>query len=159
MGLNLGGSWKNFDLSMNWFGSFGATVYNGYHSVVDRFDDNSNYRSDVNPWTPTNTNTNFPRIVYATTLNSRGDTERWLEDGSFFRLKYINIGYNVPVKAIRKIGFTSAHVTLSAQNIITFTKYSGLDPEFLNTDIFQKGFDNFSFPNLKSYTLGLQFGF
>lgn len=159
MGLNLGGSWKNFDLSMNWFGSFGATVYNGYHSVVDRFDDNSNYRTDVNPWTPTNTNTNFPRIVYATTLNSRGDTERWLEDGSFFRLKYINIGYSVPVKSIRKIGFTSAHITLSAQNIITFTKYSGLDPEFLNTDIFQKGFDNFSFPNLKSYTLGIQFGF
>ncbi|MDH7464227.1 TonB-dependent receptor [Chitinophagaceae bacterium 26-R-25] len=159
MGLNLGGSWKNFDLSMNWFGSFGATVYNGYHSLVDRFDDNSNYRTDVNPWTPTNTNTSFPRIIYKTTLNSRGDTDRWLEDGSFFRLKYVSLGYNLPSSMLKKIGFTSARVTLSGQNLITFTKYSGLDPEFLNTDIFQKGADNFAFPNLKSYTLGVNFGF
>ncbi|MEX6686355.1 TonB-dependent receptor [Danxiaibacter flavus] len=159
MGLNLGVSYKNFDLTMNWFGSFGAKVYNGYHSVVDRFDDNSNYRSDVSPWSPTNTNTSFPRIVYATTLNSRGDTERWLEDGSFFRMKYISLGYTIPARALKTIGFSSAQISLSAQNLITFTKYQGLDPEFVNTNIFQKGFDNFAFPNLKTYTVSLQFGF
>ncbi len=160
MGLNLGASYKNFEVTMNWFGSFGATVFNGYYSVVDRFDDNSNYRTDANPWTPTNTKTDFPRIVYATTLNSRGDTDRWLEDGSFFRMKYVSITYTIPSALLRKIGFNSAQISLSGQNLITFTKYNGLDPEFVNSStLFQKGFDNFSFPNLKTYSLGLQFGF
>ncbi|MBV4359947.1 TonB-dependent receptor [Parasegetibacter sp. MAH-26] len=159
MGLNLGATYKNFEVTMNWFGSFGATVYNGYHSVVDRFDDNSNYRTDVNPWTPTNTNTSFPRIVYASNLNSRGDSDRWLENGSFFRMKYVSIAYTIPSPLLKKIGFSNAQVSLSGQNLITFTKYSGLDPEFVNTNIFQKGFDNFAFPNLKTYSLGIQFGF
>ena len=73
MGLNMGASWKGFELTMNWFGSFGYTVYNGYRSLVDRFDDNSNYRAGVEPWTPQNPNTSFPRAVYASTLNSRGE--------------------------------------------------------------------------------------
>jgi hypothetical protein len=144
---------------MSWFGSYGATVYNGYYSLVDRFDDNSNYRKGVQPWTPDNPNTSTPRAYYGSTINSRGDTDRWLEDGSFTRLKLLSLAYNLPAKFLKPIGFSSAQVSLSGQNLLTFTKYNGLDPEFVNTNLFERGADNFSFPNLKTVSVGLQFGF
>lgn len=159
MGFNAGLQYKNFDFSMNWIGSFGADVYNGYRSVVDRFDDDSNYRSGVQPWTPENPNTDFPRIVKGTTLNSRGDSDRWLEDGTFARLKYIGIGFNVPQHILDGVGFTKARISVSAQNILTITKYDGLDPEFSNTDIFQRGVDFGSYPNVQTYSVGVEIGF
>lgn len=159
MGLNAGFQYKSFDFSMNWIGSFGAEVYNGYRSVVDRFDDDSNYRSGIQPWTPENTNTDFPRIVKGTTLNSRGDSDRWLEDGSFARLKYIGIGFNVPEDILQGAGFTNARISVSAQNILTITNYGGLDPEFNNSNIFQRGVDFGSYPNVQTFSIGLEVGF
>jgi TonB-linked SusC/RagA family outer membrane protein len=159
LGLNLGATWKQFEFTMNWFGSFGAKVYNGYYSLVDRFDDNSNYRSGIQPWTPTNTNTATPRAFYGSTLNSRGDSDRWLEDGSFMRMKLVSLSYNFTGKLLKKVGFTSGQVSISGQNLITITGYNGLDPEFNNANIFERGVDNFSFPNLKMYSAGLQFSF
>nr|WP_315141462.1 TonB-dependent receptor [uncultured Flavobacterium sp.] len=159
MGFNAGASYKGFDFSMNWIGSHGATVYNGFRSTVDRFDDDSNYRAGIQPWTPENTNTDFPRIVKGTTLNARGDSDRFLENGDFIRLKYIGFGYNVPENLLQKVGLTSARFSLSAQNVITITKYLGLDPEFSNGNIFERGVDVGSFPNLKTYSFGVEFSF
>ena len=159
MGLNAGVNYKNFDFSMNWIGSFGATVFNGFRSIVDRFDDDSNYRAGIQPWTPENPNTDFPRVVKGTTLNSRADSDRWLEDGSFARLKYIGLGYNIPANTLDKIGFSRVRLSLSAQNIITITNYQGLDPEFSNSNIFQRGVDLGAFPNVQTYSLGVEFGF
>ncbi|MES2648987.1 MAG: TonB-dependent receptor [Bacteroidota bacterium] len=159
VGLNLGASYQNFTLSMSWFGSYGATVFNGYYSLVDRFDDNSNYRKGVQPWTPDNTNTTTPRAFYGSTINSRGDTDRWLEDGSFTRLKFVSLAYSLPARLLKPIAFTSAQISVSGQNLLTFTKYNGLDPEFANGNLFERGFDNYAFPNLKTISVGLQLGF
>jgi TonB-linked outer membrane protein, SusC/RagA family len=159
LGLNLGASWKNFDLTMNWFGSFGAKVYNGFRSVVDRFDDNSNYRAGIKPWTPENPDTDVPRALYASTLNSRGDSDRWLENGSFMRLKFISLSYRLPVSVVKRIGFSNAQISISGQNLITITKFGGLDPEFNNGNIFERGVYNMQFPTLNMYSAGLQFGF
>jgi TonB-linked SusC/RagA family outer membrane protein len=159
MGFNAGAEYKGFDFSMNWIASHGATVYDGFRSVVDRFDDNSNYRTGIQPWTPENPNTDFPRIVKGTTLNSRGDSDRFLENGDFIRLKYIGFGYNIPQSVLEKSGITRARLTLSAQNVITITKYKGLDPEFSNGNIFERGVDNGAFPNLQTYSFGVEFSF
>ena len=159
MGLNLGASYKGFELTMDWFGSFGAKVFNGSRSVLDNFSDNSNYRAGVQPWTPEHPDTTVPRAFYGSTINARGDTDRWLEDGSFARLKYIGLTYNLPKNMVSRIGLSTAQITLSGQNLITITKYTGIDPEFNNNSIFEKGFDFGAFPNLKSVSLGLQFGF
>jgi TonB-linked SusC/RagA family outer membrane protein len=159
MGLNAGAEYKGFDFSMNWIGSHGATVYNGFRSTVDRFDDNSNYRTGIQPWTPENPNTDFPRIVKGTTLNARGDSDRFLESGDFIRLKYIGFGYNLPKDVLQHAGIASARFTLSAQNVITFTKYKGLDPEFSNGNIFERGVDIGAFPNLKTFSFGVEFSF
>ncbi|SDZ81859.1 SusC/RagA family TonB-linked outer membrane protein [Pedobacter hartonius] len=159
LGLNLGASYKGFSLTMDWFGSFGAKVFNGPRSVLDNFSDNSNYRHGVQPWTPENPNTDVPRAFFGSTTNARGDTDRWLENGSFVRLKYVGISYSLPQPLLTKIGFTNGQITLSGQNLITITKYKGLDPEFSNNSIFEKGYDFGAFPNLKSVSLGLQFSF
>lgn len=162
MGLNAGAEYKGFDFSMNWIASHGATVYNGFTSVVDRFDDNSNYRTGIQPWTPENPNTDFPRVTKGSTLNSRGDSDRFLESGDFIRLKYIGFGYNLPDSVLEKTGITRARLTLSAQNVITISKYKGLDPEFSNTGdnrIFERGVDNGAFPNLQTYSFGVEFSF
>ncbi|MFA9195823.1 TonB-dependent receptor [Flavobacterium sp. FBOR7N2.3] len=159
MGFNTGAQYKGFDFSMNWIASHGATVYNGFRSTVDRFDDDSNYRAGIQPWTPENPNTDFPRIVKGTTLNARGDSDRFLESGDFIRLKYVGFGYNLPESILEKVGLTSARLSLSAQNILTITKYKGLDPEFSNGNIFERGVDIGSFPNLRTYSFGVEFAF
>jgi len=159
MGWNASAEYKGFDFSMNWIGSFGATVYNGFRSTVDRFDDDTNYRAGIQPWTPENPNTDFPRVVKASTMNARGDSDRWLEDGSFVRLKYIGFGYNVPEAFNDRIGLTSLRLSISGQNLVTFTDYTGLDPEFSNGNIFQRGVDLGSFPNLQTYSLGVNLSF
>ena len=158
LGFNSNVSYKNFQFSMSWFGSFGATVYNGARSVMERFDDNTNYPAGIRPWTPENPSNSVPRAYYGSTLNSRGDTDRWLEDGSFFRMKYISLGYALPKSVVSKIGVSSALITLSGQNLITLTNYSGLDPEFNNRSIYEKGVDINAWPNIKSYSIGLQIG-
>ncbi len=158
-GINLDANWKRFEFTMQWFGSFGHTVYNSYRSVVDRFDDNSNYRAGVKPWTPENPDTDFPRAVYASTLNSRGDTDRWLEPGSFLRLKYVGLSYSLPEGLVRRIGFSNAQVSISGQNLITITKFTSIDPEFNNASIFERGVEAFIYPNVKMASVGLSFGF
>lgn len=159
IGLNSSVSYENFELTMTWFSALGGTVYSGARSLMGRFDDNSNYLSGIQPWTPENPNTNTPRAFYGTTLNSRGDTDRWLEDGSFLRLKFVSLAYHIPESVMEKIGFATGTVSVSAQNLLTFTKYSGLDPEFRGPTIYERGFDHGAFPNLRTVFLGLNFGF
>lgn len=101
----------------------------------------------------------FPGLIMDLRLIPRGDTERWLENGSFFRLKFLSIAYNIPDRVLKNIGFSNAQVSLTGQNMLTFTKYTGLDPEFSNGSIFEKGYDFGAYPNLKIYSIGLQLGF
>lgn len=159
VGLNMGASYKGFEFSMSWFGSYGATVFNGPRGITGRFDDNSNYMKGVKPWTPENPNTSVPRAYYGTTLNSRGDTERWLENGSFTRLKFISLAYNLPESLVKAAGLTSAQISVSGQNLLTLTPYTGLDPEFNNASIWERGYDFGAFPNVRTFSVGLQFGF
>ncbi|WP_258102054.1 SusC/RagA family TonB-linked outer membrane protein [Marinoscillum pacificum] len=159
LGWNFNASYKNFEFSMTWFSSLGATVYSATNSVMGRFDDNSNYQAGTKPWTEENPNTETPRAYYGTTLNSRGDTDRWLESGNFARMKFISLAYNLPIGFLEKVGFQTAQVSISGQNLITLTKYSGLDPEFRGPTIYERGFDLGAFPNVKTMSVGLNFGF
>jgi len=159
MGFNAGFDYKGFDFSMNWIGSFGATVYNGYSSIVDVLNGDHNYAAGTQPWTPENPSTTTPRAFYGTSLTNRGDTDRFLESGSFARLKYIGAGYSFPKEWVSQIGFDRARISVSAQNVLTITKYGGLDPEFVNNNIFERGVDFGAFPNVRTFTIGVEFGF
>lgn len=161
LGLVLNLEYKNFDLSTLWYGSFGQDVYNGSRSAVERFDDNSNYfvfEKGREPYQE-NPNSDFPRLLYGDDRNSRGDTDRWLEKGSYFRLRNVTLGYNVPKTVAEKIHLTNARIYVTGQNLLTFTKYNGLDPDFTAPDIWRRGHDEVRYPNARTFLVGVQFNF
>lgn len=158
LGMNLGFEYKNFDLQLQLSGAFGHKSFNGPRSAFDRFDDNSNYRADYDPWTPENPNARDPRPLYGDSRNSRGNQDRWLENGSYLKVKQIALGYNLPKSVLGNV-FSNVRLYVNAQNLITFTSYSGLDPEFLNTNIWDRSYDGGAFPNPYGVTFGAQISF
>lgn len=169
-GLQLNSSYKNFTLSMQWYGSFGHKLYNDVRRDLDSYE-YSNYRRDLNPWTPSNTNTSDPRlgVAYAVggnpadrgiTSNARGNSDRWLESGSFFRLRNLELGYTIPQTWLSRASISNARVFVSGQNLLTFTKYSGLDPDVVGANVnLEPGVDNGNYPSSRIISFGLGFGF
>lgn len=161
LGLNFNMSYKGIDFSMMWYGAFGQDVYNGPRSTAERFDDNSNYftfRKGHEPYQE-NPNSDFPRLLYGDDRNSRGDIDRWLEDGSYFKLRNVTLGYTLPKKLLQAAKFEELRVYLTGQNLVTFTKYLGLDPDFTAPDLWRRGHDEVRYPNARAVSLGLQFKF
>jgi hypothetical protein len=158
LSVNAEVAWKGFDFQLQLGGAFGHEVFNGPRSGMDRFDDNSNYRADYDPWTPDNVDAKDPRPIYQDGRNARGNQSRWLEDGSYLRVKQMALGYNFP-KTFLGSSVENLRLFVNAQNLITFTKYTGLDPEFRNSNIWERGYDNGAFPNPKSVTIGAQLTF
>lgn len=158
LGMNLGFEYGNFDLQFQLNGAFGHKSFNGPRSGFDRFDDNSNYRADYDPWTPDNPDAKDPRPIYADSRNVRGDQDRWLENGSYLKVKQMALGYNLP-KSILGETFSDIRIYVNVQNLITFTSYTGLDPEFLNNNIWDRSYDYGAFPNPYGVTFGAQISF
>lgn len=158
LGMNLGFEYKNFDLQFQLGGAFGYKAFNGPRSGFDRFDDNSNYRASYDPWTPDNPNAKDPRPIYADSRNVRGDQDRWLENGNYLKVKQIALGYNLP-KSMLGSTFSDIRLYVNAQNLITLTSYTGLDPEFLNGNIWDRSYDGGAYPNPYGVTFGAQISF
>lgn len=154
VGLQLSMSYKNIDFSMHGYGAFGQDVYNGTRSLTERFNDNSNYRYEIDPWTPENPDTDFPRVIYGDERNSLGWTNRWIEDGSFFKIRQITLGYTFNIDPVQKF-VENLRLAVSIQNPFTFTKYSGLDPEFSNGYVLEFGVDGNSYPSPTIYMFSL----
>jgi TonB-dependent starch-binding outer membrane protein SusC len=115
----------------------------------------------LNRWTPTNTNTNVPRAVWGDPSGNRRVSSRFLEDGSYIRLKTISMGYNLPKSIVQKIKLDKVRIYVQGANLWTSTKYSGLDPEVntFNTSNTALGTDFLTFPQPRTYTVGLNIGF
>jgi len=158
-GINLGASYKGFDLIINGYGRFGQQIWNGSAAAAGDFANNQNNFNGLMPWTQEHPVNDRPRIVYGDSRNSRGDQDRWLENGSFFRLSDITFGYNVPASLCEKVGLDQIRGSVTLQNLVTITKYSGLDPEFADNGIFTMGADNCSFPNPRAVQFALSFTF
>lgn len=126
----------------------------------------------LNRWTPTNTETNVPRAIYGDPSNNRRVSDRFLEDGSFARLKLVSLGYNLPKTLIAHAHLNTARIYLQAQNLVTFTKYSGLDPEVSTFNAVSAnqggsaqtanaaiGTDFLTYPQARTLTAGVTLGF
>lgn len=159
LGLNLAASYKNFDLRISGYGRFGHDVWNGSAAAAADFANNQNNFNGLKPWTQEHPVNDRPRIVYGDTRNSRSDQSRWLESGSFFRLSDITLGYTVPGKLCKRFGLEHLRASVTLQNLVTFTGYSGLDPEFADSGIFTIGADNCAFPNPRAVQFALSFTF
>ena len=156
-------SYKNFDLNVFFQGAVGGDIYN--LTAVQLYNGDSNGLKDVlNSWTPENTDTDIPRAV----ASRRELSSRFVESGSYVRLKNIALGYNLSSSFLQNVGFSSARLSISAQNLLTFTDYSGLDPEVSyfgsggessGDDNVIQGHDFGNYPNLRSITFGLNLKF
>lgn len=156
-------SYKNFDLNIFFQGVQGGDIMN--LTNIQLFNGDSNATRDIlNAWTPTNTNTNIPRAK----LRAKQISSRFVEDGSYIRLKNIALGYNLPSDVIEKLGMDNVRFSVSGQNLLTFTNYSGLDPEVSyfggggagtqKSNTFN-GFDFGNYPTVQSVTFSLNLKF
>lgn len=127
----------------------------------------------LNRWTPTNTDTNIPRAVFGDPSNNRRVSDRFIEDGSYGRIKLLSLGYTLPKELSSKAHLNTARIYVQAQNLVTFTKYSGLDPEVstFNTGNTNNtsgtsqaanaaiGSDFLTYPQARTITAGVTLGF
>ena len=163
-GLLLNFGYKNLSLNMQWYAVVGNELYNRPRYTVDRMDLNTNFRSGATFWTMQNPGTEWPRAAMGAPdqgiqYNVLPQSDRWLESGSYLRLRNIEIGYNFSRSMLDKIGMSSSRIFVSGQNLLTITKYSGLDPDITGVNIFERGLDNGQYPALRIISAGLRFGF
>ncbi|MFS4492290.1 SusC/RagA family TonB-linked outer membrane protein [Maribacter sp. 2308TA10-17] len=157
-GINLNFGYKGFDLSAFFNGSQGNEIYN-YNKIYTDFPTfvNSNRSTRVlDSWTPTNTDATLPALSLGGTGETRPSTY-FVEDGSFLRLKNLQLGYSLPSKITEKIGANSVRVYLQGTNLLTFTEYTGFDPEInaRGNDQINLGIDSNVYPQAKILTFGI----
>lgn len=164
--FTLGANYKNFDLSAFFQGVEGNKVFNATRVITEGMVRFFNAGTQVlRAWTPTNTNTDIPRAISADPNQNARPSTRFLEDGSYLRLKNLMLGYTIPVNALQsktKGVVSNLRIYISAQNILTFTKYSGYDPEVGNRTpniSLTNGIDFAVYPQPKAFQVGIQVGF
>lgn len=162
-GWNNDFKWKNFDVNLFFQGSQGNDILSYTLMELDLMAGINNATTNaLNRWTPQNTDTDVPKALVGRT---RRVSTRWIYDGSYVRLKNLSLGYNLPASVLRELGLSKLRIYVSAQNILTITNYPGYDPEVnYNTSGSTNGNRNLgldygSYPNAKSYTLGVNIGF
>ncbi len=149
-------SYKNLSLNVFVIGVQGNDILNIGRYLTETDDGLST--ALLNRWTPTNENTTIPGHNQ---LGTRRNSSQWVEDGSYIRVKNITLGYNFPNKVLESLKINSAKIYLTGTNLLTFTDYSGFDPESNNSggnNTFA-GVDTASYPSQKKFTIGLDIKF
>jgi TonB-linked SusC/RagA family outer membrane protein len=162
-GAQFNASYKQFTLNLQLVGVFGVKLFNSIRQIQDTYQ-NTNFRSDISPWTPQNTNTSDARLALATNdpgvaSNNLPYSSRWLENGSYGRIRNLEIGYQLPANFLKSINVTNARFYVSGQNLLTVTKYKGLDPDVVGNGILQRGYDNGNYPPSRVFSIGFNCGF
>ena len=158
LGLNVSLNWHNFDFNMFWAGKFGNKIYNQLRKNLLNFNVD-NIPADVSPWTWDNPSSEYPRMLAGTTSNNIEYCDRFLESGTYFRLKNIQLGYTLPAKLSQKIFVQKLRVYVSGTNLVTLTGYKGYDPDIISTDVYQQGIDGGQYPSCRQMNFGLQVTF
>ncbi|MDA3853554.1 MAG: SusC/RagA family TonB-linked outer membrane protein, partial [Bacteroidales bacterium] len=140
-GLNFSASYKDFDLSLFFYGVYGNQIFNNTKFWLERMDETSNYPAGLHPWTEANPSTTTPRAYIGPNDNAKANTDRWIEDGSYLRLKNLQVGYTIPFEKMPNKAqvLENCRVYFSAENLFTLTNYSGFDPEISGGSAFAKG--------------------
>jgi TonB-dependent starch-binding outer membrane protein SusC len=151
-------TYKSFDASIFLHGSIGAKILNYTRTQTEGLQGvwRNQTTAALDRYTATNTEGSLPRFNVWHQNNVRV-SDRWVENGSYVRIQNIALGYNLPTRWVNKAKLANVRVYVSAQNIHTFTKYSGYDPELgaTNRDIRFMNIDNGSYPNPRTFTVGV----
>ena len=152
-------SYKNFTLSVFFQGSYGNDIYNASRIETEGMYDGKNQSTAVlNRWKKIGDITDIPRAVKGT--DNIKASSRWVEDGSYLRLKTLTLAYNLPTQALQQYGIRKVQPYLTAQNLWTLTNYKGFDPE-VNEGLSgpTMGIDWGTYPQTKSFIFGLNIEF
>ena len=152
-------SYKKFDLTIFMDYALGREVYNFQRASLEAMSNYDNQSASINThWRADGDITDMPRILHNDPVGNTRFSTRWMEDGSYLRLKAITIGYNIAARENRKI-FKSARILLTAQNLYTFSKYKGYGPEVASiTNPVNYSIDYGNVPQLKTFMIGLHLG-
>jgi len=154
-GFSFESSYKSFELSIDFQGQLGNKIYNGKESVRP---DLYNFETDVlNRWTGEGTSNTDPRATSGG-VNWLPST-RFIQDGSFLRLRSLSFAYNFPVSKLKRLKLGSAKLYIKGTNLWTLTKFTGYSPEIANSDVLSTGIDNGIYPVTAVYTTGINISF
>lgn len=151
-------SYKNFSLGVQFYFSVGGKIYDNLEAKT--MTDGSKYGYQLNAkvldaWRPDNRDSNIPQFIYNNQSKSDYLSSRFLYDGSFVRLRNVSLSYNMPIEYIERAGLQVVKLFVNVENLYTFTKYEGLDPE--QGVAGENGYS--TIPNLKTFTFGARIGF
>ena len=162
-GFNLSLAYKGFDLNAFVQGSQGNEIANYMYSVLysTSMREWSNSKKMMNRWTQDNPNSDLPRVNQSDKNQNDRFSNRYVEDGSYFRLKTLQLGYTLPVKLSQKVLLNKARIYVSVDNLFTSTHYSGFNPEMgdLWGNPLNAGVDMASYPTPRVFTVGINLNF
>ncbi|OEK09599.1 TonB-dependent receptor [Flavivirga aquatica] len=174
-GLNFNGKYKKFDFSLNFNGVSGNEIYNlsRYYNIL--WQDGGKLTDVLNSWTPSNTDTSIPRVTVDDEAGNKEPSSFFVENGSYFRLKNLEIGYNLGENALGVDWIKSVRLSLNVQNVFVITDYTGYDPDVASTNsgranlnsgvpgvrsnvnpLLGRGLDQRAYPNARTFTFGLR---
>lgn len=154
-GFNLGVSWKNFDLNMMWQGTAGNDIYDATRRTDIATSNLPSWM--LNRWTGEGTSNRIPRFVQGDNVNWQS-SDLYVYNGSYLRLKNIQLGYTLPAALTQKVFISSLRFYVAAENLFTFTKYHGFDPE-ISSGGTSLGIDYGVYPQARVWTIGASLSF
>jgi putative outer membrane protein, probably involved in nutrient binding len=169
-GLNATVTWKNWDFTMFWYSTIGNDLFNNTKYFTDfwMFNGNKSERMRDQSWTPgaDNSNAILPILDSNDGYSGKFSNSYYVENASFLRLKNVVLGYTLPKSVLSKVGIQNLRLYVQAENLLTITGYSGLDPEYTNADMgkesggdLQRGVDMGGWPSTMRFLFGVNFAF
>ncbi|HEX8019662.1 MAG TPA: SusC/RagA family TonB-linked outer membrane protein, partial [Mucilaginibacter sp.] len=144
-------SYAGFDLSVFLQGVYGNKIFNANNVYQESMAVAQNQTARVlGRWEGEGTSNTIPRAIYNDPNKNSRISDRFVEDGSYLRIKTATLGYTLPDALIKKAGFSRAHIYVTGQNLFTFTKYTGFDPE-----VGSNGIDFSVYPVTRTISLGI----
>ena len=154
-GLSLTASWKNFDLNMLWAGSIGNDIFDATRRLDLRYVNLP--QKMINRWHGEGTSNTMPRFTWTNDNDNYRASDLYIHDGSYLRLKNIQLGYTLPQMLTRKVFINSLRFYIAVENFITITSYKGLEPEISYGT--QSGIDRGYYPQSRTFTIGANIKF
>lgn len=156
IGWNLNLDYKAFDLNIFTYASVGNDIYRAYERNLNY---TNRFSSTLARWTGVGTSFDEPRVTFVDSNNNTRASNRYIEDGSYLRIKNIQLGYKFPNSLIDELGFDEVRAYFQVKNALTLTEYSGYDPEISVGGVLNTGIDYGTYPQPRIWSMGLNIKF
>ncbi|WP_234409089.1 hypothetical protein [Marinilabilia salmonicolor] len=156
-GLNINADWKNFDLSMFFQGAYGNDIFD--YSVRGDVPAMNRPSWILDRWTGEGTSNWLPRMTRENANGNWRSSELYIKDGSYVRLKNIQLGYSLPSQLLQSLAIERLRFFVSAENLLTLTEYDGFDPEIASGGYTTIGVDRGIYPQARTISVGANITF